>query len=85
MECGVRVWCVDLFQLAMNNHLYYNSVSPSVCLSVCHSAYSSETTERIYTKIAQMIAYVSRSAQKFFSDVISKTEVTRGQKVMETS
>ena len=54
-------------------------------LSVCPSAYSSETIERIYTKFAQIIDYVPGSAQKFFSDVISKTEVTRGQKVMKTS
>ena len=74
---------VPKFQLA--TYLYYNSVSPSVCVCVCHFAYSSETNERIYTKFAQIIDYVSGSAQKFFSDVISKTEVTRGQKVIKKS
>ena len=50
-------------------------------MSVCVSANSSETNERIYFKITQMIDNMSGGAQKIFGDVMSKSKATRGQKV----
>ena len=57
----------------------------SVCVSVCLSANSSETNERIFTKISQMIDNISGGAQKNFGDHMSKIKVTRGQKVNKRS
>ena len=48
---------------------------------VCVFANSSETNERIFTKITQMIDNMSGGAQKNFGVLMSKIKVTRGQKV----
>ena len=56
-----------------------------VCVSICLSANSSETNERIFTKISQMIDNISGGAQKNFGDHMSKIKVTRGQKVNKRS
>ena len=50
-------------------------------MSVCVSANSSETNERIYFKITQMIDNMSGGAQKNFGDLMSKIKVIKGQKV----
>ena len=73
------------YYMHAKRNTYYNSLNPSVCLSVCPSAYFSETNELIYTKSDKIIGHMSGRAQKFFIDVIFKTEVTRGQKVIKTS
>ena len=52
-----------------------------VCMCVCLFANSSETNERIFFKITQMIDNMSGGAQKNFGDLMSKIKVSRGQKV----
>ena len=54
-------------------------------MSVCLFANSSETKERIFTKISQMIDNISGGAQKNFGDDMFKIKATRGQKVNQRS
>ena len=54
-------------------------------MSVCVFANSSETNERIFTKISQMIDNISGGAQKNFGDDMFKIKATRGQKVNQRS
>ena len=64
------------------NHLYHNSVNPSVHPSVCHSAYCFWTNGRISFIFGTNIKHIPGILQIFVGDLKSKVKVTSEVKVI---